>query len=316
MEPEPAWGAQPDERAHADAQAQPQAPSEPGGVQEPQAEAPAVESPVEPEPSWDAQSDKRAHAVQESPRPQEPQASFAAPQGQSEPWKPQSAEPHAPQSGESQWNPQAANPQTPSYSSQYTYSSDWSAGPQGQGAQGATANEGGSGPRLIAFLGLLVASAVAIGSVFLPYLSHDGTGYSLFGTLQGTILMIGTAPIVVVALASWFVKKRWALLASVVLGGVATVVIAVVVTWVAVATGNLGIFTLSYGWYIGLFSVLLMVVATVLQALGLKKSQGGAVGSQPGAGGPAQSVQTGGESRLYQPGGTNPYQAGTTNPYQ
>ncbi|RRR37769.1 hypothetical protein EHS14_02450 [Schaalia georgiae] len=262
------------------------------------------------------QSDAQAQAVQNSPRSQEPQASFAAPQGQAEPWKPQSAEPHAPQPGEGQWNPQAANPQTPSYSSQYTYSSDWSAGPQGQGAQGATANEGGSGPRLIAFLGLLVASAVAIGSVFLPYLAHENASLPLFGVLQGTILMIGTAPVVVVALASWFVKKRWALIASVVLGGVAAVVIAGVAIWVVMATDHLGVFTLSYGWYIGVFSALLMVVATVLQALGLKKSQGGAAGSQPGAGGPAQSVQTGGESRLYQPGGTNPYQAGTTNPYQ
>ena len=311
---------------------QPQAPSEPGAVQEPQAEAPAVEPPTEREPAWGSQpdgqaeadagarSDAQAQAAQEdSSRAQEPQASFAAPQGQSGPWQPQSAEPHAPQFGEGQWNPQAANPRTPSYSSQYSYSSDssgWSADPQGQGAQGATANEGGSGLRLIAFLGLLVASAVAIGSVFLPYLSYDGAGYSLFGTLQGTILMIGTAPIVVVALASWFVKKRWALIASVVLGGVAALVIAAVAIWVAVESGHLGIFTLSYGWYIGLFSVLFMVVATVLQALGLKKSQGGAARSQPGAGGPAQSAQTGGESRLYQPGGTNPYQAGTTNPYQ
>jgi len=228
--------------------------------------------------------------------------------------RPQSAEARAPQFGEGQWNPQGANPQAPSYSGQY--SSDWSAGPQGQGTRGTTADKRGSGRRLIAFLGLLVASAVAIGSVFLPYLAHEDVKLPLFGVLQGTVLMIGTVPVVVVALASWFLKKRWALIASVVLGGVAAVDIAVVAIWVVTATDRLGVFTLSYGWYIGLFSMLLMVVATVLQALGLKKPQGGAAGSQPGAGGPAQSAQTGGESRLYQPGGTNPYQAGTTNPYQ
>jgi len=101
--------------------------------------------------------------------------------------------------------------------------------------------------------------------------------------------MIGTVPVVVVALASWFLKKRWALIASVVLGGVAAVDIAVVAIWVVTARDGLGVFTLSYGWYIGLFSMLLMVVATVLQALGLKKPQGGAAGSQPGAGGAAQA---------------------------
>ena len=291
-----------------------QAPSGPGAAQDPWAGASGALPHSEPQPVWGAQPDGHAQASQDSPRPQEPQASFAAPQGQREPWQPQSAEARAPQFGEGQWNPQGANPQAPSYSGQY--SSDWSTGPQGQGTRGTTADKRGSGRRLIAFLGLLVASAVAIGSVFLPYLAHEDVKLPLFGVLQGTVLMIGTVPVVVVALASWFLKKRWALIASVVLGGVAAVDIAVVAIWVVTARDGLAVFTLSYGWYIGLFSMLLMVVATVLQALGLKKPQGGAADSQPGAGGPAQSAQTGGESRLYQPGGTNPYQAGTTNPYQ